>query len=174
MSEAKSKRRAFTLVELLVVATILGVLAGLLLPAIQAAREAAREITCQSQLHQIGVEIKRCMGVRGIVPVVLTGDPRALHFVCPTAASVLDDWEQWRAGYQQTNYGSREVYFVEQLQLRSDEITLAEDSTWVHRGDRYTTGVKFAVYMDGHVGVERKPEPGAPLPSEPDDDGDAD
>jgi prepilin-type N-terminal cleavage/methylation domain-containing protein len=47
----------FTLVELLVVITIIGILLGLLLPAVQAAREAARSAQCRSNLHQIGVAL---------------------------------------------------------------------------------------------------------------------
>ncbi len=45
-------RRGFTLVELLVVVTIIGVLIALLLPAVQAAREAARRSACSNQLRQ--------------------------------------------------------------------------------------------------------------------------
>jgi len=53
MKTTNSNRLGFTLVELLVVISIIGMLAALLMPAIQAARETARRAQCVSNQRQV-------------------------------------------------------------------------------------------------------------------------
>lgn len=74
----------FTLVELLVVITIVGVLAGLILPAVQASRESARQSQCQNNLRQIGLACTAFEAARQKYPIGCIG--------CRTSGNEMTSW----------------------------------------------------------------------------------
>ncbi len=61
-------RRAFSLVELLVVISLVGLLVSLLLPAIQSAREAARMLACSNNFRQVGFALHNHLAVFNAFP----------------------------------------------------------------------------------------------------------
>lgn len=64
----ENQKHGFTLVELLVVITIIGILIALLLPAVQAAREAARQTQCKNNLKQLSLGCLMHENVTGRFP----------------------------------------------------------------------------------------------------------
>ena len=61
-------RRAFTLVELLVVISIIGMLMALLLPAVQQAREAGRRNTCANNMRQLTLALTNFVSAKRSYP----------------------------------------------------------------------------------------------------------
>ena len=64
----ETPRDGFTLVELLVVITIIGILIALLLPAVQQAREAARRAQCMNNMAQIGIALHNYEAAHEVFP----------------------------------------------------------------------------------------------------------
>ena len=62
MSGQRRAKQAFTLIELLVVIAIIAILAAILFPVFAKAREKARQISCLSNLKQIGTAVQMYAG----------------------------------------------------------------------------------------------------------------
>jgi len=70
--QAAKSRRAFTLVELLVIVTIAAMLTALVLPALSRAREQTRRLQCMNSQRQIGQAVTSFVGANaGLMPACL-------------------------------------------------------------------------------------------------------
>jgi prepilin-type N-terminal cleavage/methylation domain-containing protein/prepilin-type processing-associated H-X9-DG protein len=103
-----SRRKGFTLVELLVVVAIIGILIALLLPAVQAAREAARRGQCSNNLKQLALGFQNHHDAHNFLPSGGTGCCQNIVYLGGKPAT---------APKQNSGWGLQVLPFIEQQTL---------------------------------------------------------
>lgn len=116
----KTSKAGFTLVELLVVISIIGMLAGLMLPAVQSAREQGRRTTCMNNQRNIALAFVQCEQTKGRFPQWrIAGDYGAgtLNISTTNAVStpIVDGWKN--SGRLQLGWIPQIFPYMEQTQL---------------------------------------------------------
>lgn len=110
----------FTLVELLVVLSIIGILLALLLPGVQSTREASNRVSCQNRLRQIGTAMHSHHQSVGSFPPSSQSTPQAHSWVAFLLPYIdqrnLADRYDWKVAWNHTN--NRDLISVQLPLLR--------------------------------------------------------
>jgi prepilin-type N-terminal cleavage/methylation domain-containing protein len=139
------RRSGFSLMELLVVISIVTLLVGMLLPAIQYIREPANRTMCANHLHQIGLAMHAYHNVHGRLPAFSKDGPDATTWCVMLLPFLEQDdlYKQWdlsRSYYEQTDTARLtqvETYFCPSRRSPSTDPTTSLSGDQPFRADGF-------------------------------------
>jgi prepilin-type N-terminal cleavage/methylation domain-containing protein len=108
------KRNRFTLVELLIVISVIAILAGLLLPAIGKVKDKARKVQAKAGAHALVIAIKSYESTYGLLPWhcgIHAKLPTDLNY-CSCSPVSEDTWSDWSGGSN-----DRKAYYDTLMQI---------------------------------------------------------
>lgn len=148
------RSRGFTLVELLIVVSVICLLMATLLPALQQAREAARNIQCRNNLMQIGLGLRTYNQAHGVLP------PGCVNPTGPIVADALGYRIGWVAQilpFMGEEAAWRQIDFVDPMR----SFMSAEDPTrqlphmdWLSCPSSGRSDPAFSSYAGCHNSIE--------------------
>jgi prepilin-type N-terminal cleavage/methylation domain-containing protein/prepilin-type processing-associated H-X9-DG protein len=136
--DSPRSRRAFTMIELIVVLSIIGLLIALLLPAVQSAREASRRAQCMNNLRQIGLALENYSSAIGVYPP---------GWIDQSPSGDVPVW----------GWGARVLDFLEQSPLVASDLLAQWFATQATRTVQTTTLAVFLCHSSPGSGLVETP-----------------